>query len=634
MLLPIVALVLAVLCAYMQALGGSLVWDDRLLILDAQLVQHGAPLREYLSRPLWSGDGTEHVSLAYYRPLVTLSFAIDQQVHGSNTAGFHLTNLVVHVWTAVALLVVLKKHGARPWVAAGLAAAWALLPRLAEAAAWISGRADAMAGALSLTALALWGPSRVARAVAAGLLGLAMLAKESALAAVVALMVMTWVEMRDMERDARLRAMLERVAPLLLVVLAYGAARFSLVGLEVQAKSLGAVGRARTVLEAVWTYTLMVLDPLRPRAVIGRVGAVTSIGTAGGLLVIAAVVAAIVRFRSRIGAREAVGLGLVVCGLLPVVHLVPIPLRTLTADRFLYLPAAGLALLLVSPVERLLAAKPRAGIFGAVVIAALFVATFRRVGVWSNETDFWVETYLTTPRTNNAGATELAGVYFRGGRYREALELSSRALGYDDPNREDPQHNMAVCLSRLGRREEALASLLASTRGRLSPEDARLVAVFQLQGGEVDAAQKSLERLATDGDPGAKALLVRVPILRTAHDELGRLGSTGDPERRARLATLLSDHVRAVPAWLEAARAPTSTKAGLLEGLSYLVQTGERDAIETMARAYQARFGPLDSAFSGMVEVRVAEIDYLLAVAPLVGLAQGRAASAGSTTGG
>jgi len=632
--LPIVVLVLAVLCAYVQALGGSLVWDDRLLILDAPLVEQRAPLAEYLSRPFWSGDGMQHVSMTYYRPLVTLSFALDHQLHGSNTAGFHLTNLVVHAGAAVALLVLLKKHGARPWVAAGLAAAWALLPRLAEAAAWISGRADGMAGALSLTALAVWGPSRVARGVGAGLLGLALLAKESALATVVALLAMTWVEMRSFDRDERLRAILARISPLLLVVLAYVAARFSLLGLEVEAKPLGAMGRVRTVLEAVWTYALMLLDPLRPRAVIGRVGVVTWVGTVGGVMTLAALGAVLVRFRSRIGAREALGLGLFLCGLLPVMHLFPIPLRTLTADRFLYLPTAGLALLLVSPVQRLLAVQPRAGLAGVLVVLALLVATIRRVGVWSNEVDFWVETYLTTPRTNNAAAIELAGVYFRGGRYREAYELSERGLGYDDPEREDPLHNMALCLARLGRRQEAIGALLASVNGRLSAEDTLLATVFQLQSGEIAAAQKSLEQLARGGNPKAKELLARAPILQTAHDELKRLGPTGDPELRARLGTLIVDPVIALPAWIEVARAPTTSKAMLMEALTNLVQSGERDAIEVASRAYQSRFGPLDPVFSNMVEVRLAEIDHLLAVAPRVGLAQRRTATAGATSGG
>ena len=623
MLAALVVLV-AVAGVYIQALGGPFLWDDRALVLDAPLVEKSVGLGEYLTHPFWMGAGAQPESTSYYRPLVTLSFALDHRLHGTNTGGYHLTNVVLHLACAWLLLALLRRGGVRQAAAGLLATAWALLPRLAEAAAWISGRTDLLATAFALGALLAWGPSPWRRSVAALLCGMGLLAKESALAVLPALMVAEWVSAAAVATRERARLVLWRVAPLSLVVALYGASRLALIGYHDEMLTLGAGPRALAVLQSVGTYALMLLDAWRPRAIIGRLGALSPLVIVLGALLLALAAFGTLRFRGRIGPGAALGLSLALFSLIPVLHLVPIPLRTLCADRFLYLPTAGLVLALGRPLDRWLGVERLRWGAAGVVALSLAVTTWRRVAVWSDETEFWITTYLETPRTNNAAATELFGVYYRAGLYEDALTLTERALRYDDPSKKNPRYNSALCLSRLGRRKEAEERFRASRvkHGSNAGIDLSL-AILALQTGADDAARAELTRLAAAGDRHARGLLVRFPELVAARSELERLGPSGEPERRARLATLLGEVPESTSAWLDVVKGGRASRETLRDALLYLVQTGRGDGIAAAARAYLARYGALDAALAGVVEVRLGELDRLAAARGRLGLGSG-----------
>jgi tetratricopeptide (TPR) repeat protein len=620
-MLPALVVVLAVVGVYMQSLGGTFVWDDRLLVLDAPLVEKTASLGEYLQHPFWMGGGAQPRDPTYYRPLVTLSLALDHRLHGSNPAGYHLTNIALHATSALLLLALLRRGGVRAPVATLVATSWALLPRLAEAAAWISGRTDLFATVFGLAALLVWAPGLARRLIAAALLGLALLAKESALAFLPAVALSEWVRAAPAGPRVRLLAVLGRTLPLIAIVALYLALRFTMVGHASEGAPLGVRLRALTVLHAVGTYTQMLVDAWRPRAVIGRVGVVEPLSIAIGALTLLGLVLALVKLRRRLTPGAALGFALAGFALLPVLQLFPLPIRTLAADRFLYLPTAGLALGCAPWLERALGlSRPR---WAAAVAVALSLAatTSHRVGVWSDELEFWITTYLETPRINVAPATELFGVYYRGGQYPQALELAERGLRYDDPNKKDPRYNSALALSRMGRREEARERFLASRSKHRPNDDIDIVlGIMAIQTGETELARLELDKLARRGDRRAAWVLSRLPELVEARASLVALGPDSDPERRARLATLVGDDARATQAWTELAASPQASKTALHDGLSYLVLTGHQGAIEAVARAHLARFGPLEPRLADMIEVRLTEIERLTLARPRVGL--------------
>jgi hypothetical protein len=62
------------------------------------------------------------------------------------------------------------------------------------------------------------------------------------------------------------------------------------------------------------------------------------------------------------------------------------------------------------------------------------------------------------------------------------------------------------------------------------------------------------------------------------------------------------------------------SKAVLQDALSYLVQTGNQRAIETVARAHFAHHGAIEPTLAGIVEVRLSELERLTAARPRIGL--------------
>jgi len=102
--------------------------DDDALILDQQsvLAQPSGVWRAF-GRPMFPSSGRDH---AYYRPLVTASYALDAQWSGARALGYRLTNILLHALAAGLLFLML--HGSATRAARGACAQPGLPPGPAE----------------------------------------------------------------------------------------------------------------------------------------------------------------------------------------------------------------------------------------------------------------------------------------------------------------------------------------------------------------------------------------------------------------------------------------------------------------------------------------------------------------------
>lgn len=139
----------AVFAVYANTLDNDFVFDDYFMVVANKAIR--LPLQEW-PRIFYRTGGS-------YRPLRTLSYAVDYQLGGLHPFVYHLFNLVYH-WTAAFLvfLVTLRLLSLRddpvvretlppPSVSAcGIALLWALHPVQTEAVAYVSGRRDILAG--------------------------------------------------------------------------------------------------------------------------------------------------------------------------------------------------------------------------------------------------------------------------------------------------------------------------------------------------------------------------------------------------------------------------------------------------------------------------------------------------------
>ena len=119
-------LVCATLAAYIPALNGGLLWDDAGHVTKPDLQSlHG----------LWR-IWFEFGSTQQYYPLLHSAFWVEHRLWGDAVLGYHLTNILLHAFSAcllVAILRYLRLPGA--WLAGFL---FALHPVCVEAVAWIS----------------------------------------------------------------------------------------------------------------------------------------------------------------------------------------------------------------------------------------------------------------------------------------------------------------------------------------------------------------------------------------------------------------------------------------------------------------------------------------------------------------
>ena len=132
----------------------------------------------------------QHPEQKLYRPLVTLSYALDKVVW-STPGGFHVTNVLWHLAVVAMLVLLLRQLGTPPTGALLAAAAWlAWHPLTTEAVAWVAGRAELMAAFFVLASLVAFVRNRSALASLAFVS--ALLCKESAIMTPVLAALLAW----------------------------------------------------------------------------------------------------------------------------------------------------------------------------------------------------------------------------------------------------------------------------------------------------------------------------------------------------------------------------------------------------------------------------------------------------------
>src|SRR5450432_782957 len=90
--------------AYAPALGGTLVWDDAYLVGE----------NPFFRSPVFGLEVFRHYLFfdsfsTYYRPIQNWSYMADYWLWHGNTAGYHLTNILLHAGAGFLLCVLLQQ---------------------------------------------------------------------------------------------------------------------------------------------------------------------------------------------------------------------------------------------------------------------------------------------------------------------------------------------------------------------------------------------------------------------------------------------------------------------------------------------------------------------------------------------
>jgi tetratricopeptide (TPR) repeat protein len=628
------------LAVYLPTLEGPFLWDDRTLIVE-QLLEPGrdTAASDLFVRPFWRETAGDEPYRGFFRPLTTLTYLGDARVHGHNPAGFHLTNVLLHLMTVLAAFRLLRGFGAATRASALAAGAFALAPRLAECVAWISGRTDILAALFGVLALLAYpmpsrapkqsGPARPLavgadlRAILAALLLLAsMLSKEVGLA-FAALVIVDELQHAAFGRDGRSRrdraiAAAARLAPVAAAMLVYAGLRSAaLEGTPPLAYAYGG-SRAGVVLEAVGTYARMLVDFARPRTQIGfALVRDHTLVVVGAVVAAAAVIGLAWMLRPwwrRREARAPVGPAalltlLAVGALLPVLHIAPLAINVVAADRFLYtVLLAGTGACAIALDRRLAgASRTIASAVAGVAIVASAVALEHRTTQFLSEHAFWLDATLNAHPENPLPLNELGNVYYREQEHDTAAGLYAAALARyprDEAYRAAYARtvsNVTHTLANEGHYDEALrVREWMSRQGRVTALDRFEVALILLHRGDLDGAARAIDdALARFRDfPEARQLARRIPELVRIRDRIA--SNEADAYERASYLARIGARPEASRAFARLLSAGITDATRRDDAAGYLVEFADFGLAETTL----ARLGGLPAPVLARLDER------------------------------
>jgi protein O-mannosyl-transferase len=393
---------LAALC-YANALANGYVQDDQGIIHDNPLVKTVSGLWRAFLHPYWPDKN----GAGQYRPLVIASFVLDRGVLHLGAWWFHLENIAWHV--GICLLVFrllslfLSVRGA--W----FGSAWfALHPVHVEAVSNGVGRCELMAAAFVLLAFFA---HRERRPIAILWYALALASKESGivfLGLAVLHDVLLTDEIPRTPRAYSLRALYIRYAGVTAVylgVLALMFQRQKFVAVAVTWDGASTVDRWLTMLRVVLEIPRLLLAPVdlkvdyTPRT-IDLATSVTPAVICGAVLLIAAVAAALAARRR--APAVTFGIAWFFITFSPVSNVL-FPSGVVLAERNLYLPSVGAALVAGWIFERAVAVRPRVMVaFATALFAALAIRTWTRTPFWHDKRHFLMSEVAEQPESYRA----------------------------------------------------------------------------------------------------------------------------------------------------------------------------------------------------------------------------------------
>lgn len=498
---------------YLNSLDNPFIYDDVRTVVDNGSIASLTDLRTIVLHEVT-------------RPLTNLSLALDRALWGTEPFGFHLGNVLLHAVNVVLVFLLALRLSADAGgmrqlrtggdgsgvVALVTALLFAVHPVMSEAVGYISSRADLLCTALFLAACFAarrWMQrGGTAWYVLTWLLWMAaLLAKETA--AVLPLVLFAYARSvgRDtIARPARATWLLQ--VPLLSVMLLAGAARLVVFARMEPGHAMSALTPASVGAMAMagWHYVLLVASAGGQTIFHAppEVGGGFDVRTATAMLAWVALLAAAWRLRHR--APLAV-FGVAWFGLLlgPSLLLGGLDGGTLVAEHRVYLPMAGAFLSAGSLAQmgmplfgRFRSTRVLAPIAFAVVVLVLSGRTYVRNLVWENPVDVWTEAVQHAP-AHWLPRTVLAESLHASGQHEAAVAAYRQALVLR-PDNAGASVNLAVCLSEMGRREEA--ERVVDELERMEPESAFVPigrgAVAVLEGRGDEARRFFLGAIARD----------------------------------------------------------------------------------------------------------------------------------------
>ncbi len=475
--------------AYYPALkAGYLNWDDPAYTLKDPLVRHftAANLKTAFTAP----------RMTNYIPLTDVSLAAESALFGESAAVHHGGNLLLHSLNTVLLFLLVFSLAGEPWAAFWAALLWAVHPTQTESVCWLAERKNLLYSFFYFGAVLAYlrhsrAPNRLTLASVSALFLAALLSKASAVTLPLVFLLL----------DVYLKTPFTRSSVAEKTVFLLTAGFFIVISALAQGQN-GRIIPASPVplfsfylLKVFWPFKLSALYPYSETSRL--LSAHRWLFLAPAAVFAAALWAALKKDRLVV-----FGLFFFFLNLLPFLILVPVG-PSLAADRYLYMPLAGLSIATAAVAARVRLSgrfSPLFTLAALTVCAVLSKATLARAAVWNSDLPLWQDVARQYPG-NGVAELNLAAANLAAGRPAEAEALLS-ALLQADPGNQKALYDLGTLYGMTGRCTSAENLLKRSLA--LKPGDAMAwnnLGLAQLKLGRPADAKKAF-LVATAIDPG------------------------------------------------------------------------------------------------------------------------------------
>ncbi len=520
------AILLLAVVTYRGVTANGFVLDDVHTVARNPSIRSWAHAASWFTSPYavsWSKES------ANYRPVLVTSYALDEAVWGESPAGFHATNLLLHLGVVTIVFLLAARLWGQRGAALGAAAWVALHPINAEAVNYVAARSSVLmtfgvVGAVlaydaSIGAAGRARTVRLGGALALG--GLALGAKEAA--AVLPLLILIWDRARFGE-TATWTTSVKRSIPFWVLVALWFVVRGAIMADTPRAAPAGSAAQA--VLFGAKIALTALCHSLWPTSLAIDYGWPVEIGSGESLVLAAGVAVVIPAVWGLFRVDRRVGWCLAWFGvaLMPLMALPFVTRLTLYQDHRVYLGEVGIALIagrLLDSAARAFAGRRTVRVPIAVALVGLIVAAMSadrvRTAVWADADHLWDDTLAKYP--DSALARNERGLrLLNDGRLDEAEREFQTALRLI-PKYAFTHVYLGMTYAKRGDTERAIDAFntALSFRPRFTEARVRLGMTYEQQGRS-DLALAEYERALGD-DPAATSALVRSAGLFAAREQ-------------------------------------------------------------------------------------------------------------------
>ncbi len=424
----------------------------------------------------------------FWHPVTWLTLMLDYEFYGLNAGGYHVTNLLLHVLSALLLFSLLNRMTGAVWKSAFVAAVFALHPVHAETVCWISQRKDVLSAFFWMATLYLYvryteNPDLKKYLRVLGAFLLALMSKPMVVTLPVIMMLLDYWPLRRFEKkkERDFLWLLKEKIPFFIL-----SAAFSLITIHAQSSAKQARFPARIFGElfngAAQLDTRIANVPVYVMSYMGKIfwpdhlavyypfpetfPALRILMATMLIIVISAVTVAAVKRKPFL----LVGWLWFLIALLPVLGIVHKGFFAI-ADHYVYLPFIGIAVMTAWGIPSFLRGAEAGKRFlfpaSAVLLVILTFLTWRQCSFWKNSYELFNHTARVT-QNNYLAYTNRGNANILLSRYPQAIEDCNKALQLK-PDYSYAYFNRGFAHAKLGRYQQAIRDLNEGLR--LQPDD-------------------------------------------------------------------------------------------------------------------------------------------------------------------